>query len=172
MGWDFAHPRRMLPKREGRIPVEDHPRRGLDQQRQEMTEDLRRYRDHSVGREQRSEHVRVAQRVSQGELRQHSGWQSEVDPDRENVPGPDAPAGPEDQLVTLKGVPEGFDERVGRRPAAIEDRAASDLDDVAEGKHRDGRRVRGSHNVPVEQALSHQQGLHVMAAVGLGLVRH
>ena len=73
---------------------------------------------------------------------------------------------------TLEGVADGFHERVRRMPAAIEDRAATDLDDVAERKHRDSRRFRGSHHVPVEQALSHQPGPQVMPAVGPGIARH
>ena len=96
---DAAHAGRMLPERVRRVAVEDHARRGLDEERQQVAEDLRRDRHHAVRRKQRAEHVGVAEGVGDGQLGQHAGRQPEVDADREDVPAAHAAARADDQLV-------------------------------------------------------------------------
>ena len=79
------------------------PGAALHEERQQVAEDLRRNGDDPVGRQQRAEHVGVAVRVQQGQLRQHAGRQAQVAADREDVPAADAAADADDQLVLFEG---------------------------------------------------------------------
>src|SRR5262249_26314041 len=72
------------------------------------------------------------------------------------------------ELVTAQGRRQGFHHRVDGRLAAVHDRAAADLDDVAVWQHAHHRRFGGGHDLLVEQAFAHQERAHVMAAVLAG----
>src|SRR5215217_6425169 len=104
---------RMLPEGVGGYTVEDHAGCGVDEEREEMTEDLRRYRHHAVRGEERSHDVSVAKRVGYRELREHAGGKAEVEADREDVATLDTTADAEDQLLDFEELAEGFDHRIG-----------------------------------------------------------
>src|SRR5437588_11481167 len=74
--WYSSGCRWMLPKRIGRNAIENHPWRALDKKRQEMAEDVGRNCDDAIWRQQRTENMRVAERVSHSQLRKDAGRQS------------------------------------------------------------------------------------------------
>jgi hypothetical protein len=108
----------MFPEREGGIAVEDDARRSLDEKRQEVAEDLRRDRDDAVGREQRAEHVRVAERIGDRQFGEDAGGQAEVDADREDMAAAYAAAPADDEFVVGQRRADRFDQGIGRRLAA------------------------------------------------------
>ena len=63
-----------------------------------------------------------------------------------------------------------FDQRVGRRRAAVDDRAAADLDHVAVRQHPDYGVSVEAIDLLVEQTLPHQERLHMMTAISYVLV--
>ena len=90
----------MLPEGEGRIAIEDDARRRLHEKWQQVAEDFRRDRNHAVRRQERAEHVRVAEGIGERKLSQDARRQAEVDADRKDVPAAHAAAGADDELVS------------------------------------------------------------------------
>src|SRR5215216_2030198 len=123
MGRDAPHSGRMLPERVRRDTVEDDTGRGVDEEREEMSEVLRRDRHYAVGGEERSHNVGVAERVGHRYLREHAGGKAEVEANREYVPALDTAADAEDQLLAFEELAKDIDHWIGGRLPRVDDRA-------------------------------------------------
>ena len=74
--------------------------------------------------------------------------------------------------MAREGAADGLNQRVRGPPAAIQDRAAADLDDVAVREHRHRRGLGRGHHRAVEQTLPHQERIQVMPPVGAVVANH
>ena len=135
MRGNAADTRRMFPERVRRHAVEDHAACGLQEEGQQVPEDLGWNRHHPVLREQSSEDVGVAECVGDGELREHARRKTQVHPDREDVAAPRPATHAEDQALRLEQPAEHLHDRVGDRPAGVDNRTPTHLDDVHVRQH-------------------------------------
>src|SRR5829696_3785581 len=156
---------RVFPQGERRIPVEDDARRRLDKEGQQVTEDFRRDGDDAIRGQQRAQHVRIPQGISDGQLGENAGRQAEIDAYREDVPAADAATGADDEFSVGECRPDRLNQRVGARLTAVEDGAASHLDDMAVREHAHHWCLGRGHHLLVEQALAHQQRPNVVATI-------
>ena len=100
-----------------------------------MTEDLGRNGHHPVRREQRPEHVRIADGIRQASCASTPVGSPRSIPIEKTWRVPTPPPVPRISLWCSSALPIASTSGYVDVPAAIEDRAAADLDDVAERKH-------------------------------------